>query len=190
MNNAASRLSQLATPPYQVSMWKYLGFFALLAGASSLGQQAGLEASTCGGSTGCLRSLPSRSSAVEQSDANLNRRRRQQQIVQEVIVENNFGGPGFGGPGFGGPGFGGPGFGRPGFGGPGFGGPGFGGPGFGRGKFGFARSYDQDEAQVPAQGTYQQQNTLSEVPSPACPKNYVFSCEAVIKPVPCGHSSY
>ncbi|XP_039501832.2 myosin heavy chain IB [Drosophila santomea] len=181
-------------------MWKYLGFFAILAGASSLGQQTGLEASTCGGGTGC-----SRSSATEHSDPQLNRRRRQQQIVQEVVVENNFGGPGFGGPGFGGPGFGGPGFGGPGFGGPGFGGPGFGGPGFGRpgfggpsfggpgfgrGKFGFARSYDQTDEEVPPQATYQQQDALSEVPSPACPKNYVFSCEAVIKPVPCGYSSY
>ncbi|EDW88869.1 myosin heavy chain IB [Drosophila yakuba] len=186
-------------------MWKYLGFLAILAGVSSLGQQTGLEASTCGGGTGC-----SRSSATEHSDPQLNRRRRQQQIVQEVVVENNFGGPGFGGPGFGGPGFGGPGFGSPGLGGPGFGGPGFGGPGFGgpgfgrpgfggssfggpgfgRGKFGFARSYDQADEEVPAQGTYQQQDVLSEVPSPACPKNYVFSCEAVIKPVPCGYSSY
>ncbi|KAH8260868.1 hypothetical protein KR038_006471 [Drosophila bunnanda] len=162
-------------------MWKYLlGFLALFAAASS-----------CLGAV-ALESLEQ----LEESslDAELERLRRQQQIVQEVIVENNFGGPGFGrpgfggpsfgGPGFGGPGFGGPGFGGPGFGGPGFGGPGFGGPGFGRGKFGFARSYDQDEE--PAAAPY---GASSGIPSPPCPRNYVFSCGALITPVPCGSSS-
>ncbi|XP_020808320.1 keratin-associated protein 19-2 [Drosophila serrata] len=151
-------------------MWKYLlGFLALFAAVSS-----------------CLGAVASDSLLEDNSlDSELERLRRQQQIVQEVIVENNFGGPGFGGPGFGGPGFGGPGFGGPGFGRPGFGGPGFGGPGFGgfrRDKFGFARSYDQEEEPAAPYGK------SSGISSPPCPRNYVFSCGAVITPVPCGSS--
>ncbi|XP_017034629.1 annexin A7 [Drosophila kikkawai] len=163
-------------------MWKYLlGCLALFAAATS-----------------CLGLVAPESLLEESSlEAELDRRTRQQQIVQEVIVENNFGGPGFGGPGFGGPGFGGPGFrgpgfggpgfggpgfGGPGFGGPGFGGPGFGGPGFGRGKFGFARSYDEEEEPAAQYGT------SSGIPAPPCPNTYLFSCGAVITPVPCGSS--
>ncbi|KAH8235865.1 hypothetical protein KR032_009671 [Drosophila birchii] len=150
-------------------MWKYhlLGSLALFAAASN-----------------CLGVVASESLLEDSSlDPVLDRLRRQQQIVQEVIVENNFGGPniGFGGPGFGRPGFGGPDFGRPGFGGPGFGRPGFGRPGFGFG--GFARSYDQDEEPAAQYGT------SSGIPSPSCPQNYVFSCGAVIRPVPCGSNS-
>ncbi|XP_017120516.1 glycine-rich cell wall structural protein [Drosophila elegans] len=218
-------------------MWKYLGWLAFFAGVSSLGQLI-LDPSLvpC---TRCLRSLPlplyhfiplrelaAKSLMVGDSDPKSHRRRRQQ-IIQEVVVENNFGGPGFGGPGFGAPGFGGPGFGGapgfggpgfgggpsfggpgfggpglggPGFGGPGFGGPGFGGPGFGgpglggrHGKFfnkGFSRSYDQASENEAAEGPDNQQyETSSQVASPTCPKNYVFSCEAVIKSVPCGSST-
>ncbi|KAH8342737.1 hypothetical protein KR084_004705 [Drosophila pseudotakahashii] len=174
-------------------MWKYLGFLAFLAGARCMAHLTGSHPLPCEGGPRCLRSIPPRVLAPESL---LHRRRRQQQIVQEVIVENNFSGPGFGGPGFGGPGlgrpsFGGPGFGGPGFGGPGFGGPGFGGPEFGGPSFGrpgFARSYDQADIHKPSEEP-NQYNAL-EVTSPACPKNYVFSCEALIKSVPCRSSSW
>ncbi|XP_017098923.2 uncharacterized protein Vm26Ac [Drosophila bipectinata] len=180
-------------------MLRYLGFFLILAVATCLGQLTGYS-TVLTPATRCVRSLPlplyhfipvralTPKPFLEDLDSHseLIRQARQQQIVQEVIVENNFGGPGFGGPGFGGPGFGGPGIGRPGFGGPGFGGPGFGGPGFGGRGFGrpgfggFARSYDQEEPEP--------YEAPAEIKSPPCPKNYVFSCEAVIKPVPCGSS--
>ncbi|XP_017079460.1 41 kDa spicule matrix protein [Drosophila eugracilis] len=179
-------------------MWKCLGFLFLLAGVRGLGQQAGLHPTLCGEVQSAT--LPLQSQARESLlDPHLSREKRQQQIVQEVIVENNFGGPGFGGPGFGGPGFGGPGFGGPGFGGPGFGGPGFGRPGLGRPGFGgpalggfvgrgFARSNNQAEEDEPRTEPNPFYKPLSEAPSPACPKNHLFSCEAVIKPVPCGFS--
>ncbi|KAH8404886.1 hypothetical protein KR222_008974, partial [Zaprionus bogoriensis] len=127
----------------------------------------------------------------------LRRSTRQQQIVQEVVVENNFGGgfelpprivpfPGFGG--------------RPGIGpvhrfGGGFGGSlggGFGGSlGGGFGGFGslqsfrdagnIERSYNQEEE--PRKPAY----SAPSVPSPACATSYVFSCEAVFRPVPCAN---
>ncbi|KAH8377011.1 hypothetical protein KR093_002727, partial [Drosophila rubida] len=130
------------------------------------------------------------------NNVELVRQPRQQQIVQEVIVENNFQAPTFGRPGFGppfggSPGFGGPpGFGRPGFGRPpGFGGPsrGFGG-GFGGsfgGGFEFARSYEQEE---PLQQPPAKQAVASNAPSvpvPPCAQSYMISCEAVLKPAPC-----
>ncbi|KAH8277937.1 hypothetical protein KR018_010591 [Drosophila ironensis] len=163
--------------------------------------------------TGTLRPR----SLLKGCDSENLRRARQQQIVQEVIVENNFGGPGFGGPGFGSPGFGGPvfggpGFGGPGFGGPGFGGPGFGGPGFGRPGFrgagirgppfrgsefrslsfpgevvGLAHGYDPEKKQTVIP-SHQKYGPPSDVPLPPCPKNMAFSCETDIKKVPCSSS--
>ncbi|EDV31936.1 uncharacterized protein Dana_GF14294 [Drosophila ananassae] len=178
-------------------MLRYLGFLLIIAGAHCLGRLSGYNP-VLTPATRCVRSLPlplyhfipvrvlTPKTFLEDSASHseLIRQARQQQIVQEVVVENNFGGPGFGGPGFGGPGFGGPGFGGPGFGGPGFGGPGFGRPGFGgfrRPGFGFARSYDQEEPEP--------YEAPAEITSAPCPKNYVFSCEAVIKPVPCASPS-
>ncbi|KAH8263003.1 hypothetical protein KR044_003046, partial [Drosophila immigrans] len=142
---------------------------------------------------------------LQDNNAQLVRQPRQQ-IQQEVIVENNFGGPGggFGGtpfvrPPFGGrPGFGGPsrGFGG-GFGsgfGAGFGGGfnagvsggfgGGGGGGFGGG--GFARSYEQEEPTQQQQTEKQPANcNAPSVPVPPCAQSYMISCEAVLKPAPC-----
>ncbi|SPP86072.1 oleosin-B6 [Drosophila guanche] len=216
-------------------MWKYLVLFWGLC-------LFGCSVAPCQGyTTRCVRSLPlplyhfipvrlytpqSLLEGLNQEDSELLRERRQQQIVQEVIVENNFGG------GFGGPSFGPPPFGRPSFGGGGFGpgrfGPGRGGGGFGGGfggSFGggfgggFARSYNQEEekAQVPQYSAPAAPSAPlysapaapcaapysppaappappappapSGITSPECPKNYVFSCEAVIKPVPCAAAS-
>ncbi|XP_017856763.1 PREDICTED: glycine-rich RNA-binding protein 10 [Drosophila arizonae] len=153
------------------------------------------------------RFIPVRLYTPEQlgDSVELLRQPRQQQIVQEVNVENNFGLPGSGG--FGGSPFGGPSFGRPPFG----GGPGFGRGGFGRGDFGrgggfgggfsggfgggfrggFGRSY---EAEEPEEKPQQEQPApvsyaAPSVPSPPCAKNYVFSCEPVLKPVPCGSAA-
>lgn len=150
-----------------------------------------------------------------QDSAELRRPTRQQQIVQEVVVENNFGGGGFGIPSppslFGG-------LGRPdlGFGGrPGLiPGRGFGGSfssGFG-GSFGATplfraavdttaseRSYGRDDGDVkqaapapapapaPALAPCSEPSppSAASVPSPPCATSYVFSCQAVLKPVPC-----
>ncbi|EDW63529.1 vitelline membrane protein Vm26Ab [Drosophila virilis] len=138
---------------------------------------------------------------LEEQAERLVRQPRQQQIVQEVIVENNFGGLGPGG--FGGPPFGG----LPPFGGPPFGaGSGFGRGGFGRGgtvggfssgfsggfgggfSSGFARSYAPTEQPeppaVPAKCNAPSAQAAS-IRAPPCAKSYVFSCDAVLKPVPC-----
>ncbi|XP_002132219.3 uncharacterized protein Vm26Ac [Drosophila pseudoobscura] len=205
-------------------MWKYLVLFGGL-------WLFGCSVAPCQGyTTRCVRSLPlplyhfipvrlyTPQTLLEGlNHGELQRERRQQQIVQEVILENNFGG------GFGGPSFGPPPFGRPPFGGGGFGpgrfgpGRGFGG-GFG-GSFGggfggsFARSYNQEEEKLPvpqysapatpsapaysapapcappAAPSAPAPPAPSGIPSPECPKNYVFSCEAVFKPVPCAASS-
>ncbi|XP_068151193.1 uncharacterized protein Vm26Ac [Drosophila tropicalis] len=171
-------------------MWKYLTILSLFCWGSSVAQ--------CGGGCGGGNLMPTYHLIpvrllLEGSDFELKRQTRQQQILQEVIINENLNGPGgFGGPGFGGPGFGGPGFGGPGLGGPGFGGPGFGGrPGFGRGgfgrPFGFARSYEQEPEEKPSYSAPPAKPT--GIPSPPCPQNYVFSCQAVIKPVPCAKGS-
>ncbi|XP_062126213.1 annexin A7 [Drosophila sulfurigaster albostrigata] len=143
-----------------------------------------------------------------QDSVQLVRQPRQQQIVQEVIVENNFGGPGggFGAPPFGRPPFGGPPFGGP----PGFGGPvrGFGG-GFGSGLGGgfgggfnagvsggfggFARSYDQEDTPQQQQPQPAKQPigcNAPSIPVPPCAQSYLISCEAVLKPAPCASSGY
>lgn len=158
-----------------------------------------------------------------QDSVELRRPTRQQQIVQEVVVENNFGGGGFGIPPS--PVFGG--LGRPGLGfgggpglipGRGFGGS-FGG-GFG-GSFGstslfragseLERSNSQDnEAEELKSRTYAPPSvpapapSLAPAPAPCsaptppkaaslpnlpCATNYVFSCQAVLKPVPCANPS-
>lgn len=177
-------------------MLRYLGFLLIISGAHSLGQLGGYNP-VLTPATRCVRSLPlplyhfipvrvlTPKTFLEDLDSHSEviRQARQQQIVQEVVVENNFGRPGFGGQGFG-SGFG-SGFGGPGFGGPGFARPGFGRPGFGGfGGFGFARSYDQEEPEPS-----KPYEAPAELTSPPCPKNYVFSCEAVIKPVPCSSPS-
>ncbi|EDW03025.1 loricrin [Drosophila grimshawi] len=138
---------------------------------------------------------------------------RQPRQQQTVVVENNFGGSGFGRPSFGGSPFGG----RPGFGGLGRGGFGRGGPfggsrgGFGGGSGfggsggfgggfgggfefgrGFARSYGAEEEEKQQPGEKQPiipECNAPNVPVPSCANNYVFSCEPVLKPVPCSASN-
>ncbi|ALC38349.1 Vm26Ac [Drosophila busckii] len=162
--------------------------------------QAQSECSRCPRSSSDLMQyfqlIPVRLYSSEQLE--LTRHTRQQQIVQNIKLENNFGAPGAGfgsAPSFGRPSFGGgPSFGgRPSFGPRPFGGRGGGfrgdfEAGFGGGfRGGFGRSYEAEPA--PAAPKTSNCNSAyspqTQIPVPPCAQSFMISCEAVLKPMPC-----